>query len=219
MLYVHVAAGVIALSAGAVAMSAPKGGVLHRRAGNVFAGAMLVLTALGAVLAVQKPTYISVQAALLTFYLVCTAWLTVRHEVHESRSWIALLMTLGFGIGALGVYYAAVAAGAPSGRLDGIPAGGYLPFTFIAFAAALLDARLLRAGSIQGAARLTRHLWRMGLAMLIATLSLFLGQARMFPDAVRELGVLPLPVIATAAFFLYWLVRVRRRARTARALP
>jgi hypothetical protein len=219
MLLIHVAAGVIALSAGAVAMGAPKGGVLHRRAGSVFAGAMLVLTAIGAVLALQKPTYISVQAALLTFYLVCTAWLTVRREVHDSRSWIALLMTMGVAVGALGVYYALVAASAPHGRLDGIPAPGYLPFAFIAFAAALLDARLLRAGSIRGGQRLIRHLWRMGLAMLIATLSLFLGQAKLFPDAVRQLGLLPLPVLATAGFFLYWLVRVQRRARTARVLP
>jgi hypothetical protein len=217
MLVVHITAGVVALSAGAVAMSAPKGGVLHRRAGIVFVGAMLVLTALGAVLAIMKPTHISVLAALLTFYLVCTAWLTVRREVRDSRSWIALFMTMAFAIGALGVYYALVAAGAPRGRLDGIPAGGYLPFASIAFAAALLDARLLRAGSIQGAARLTRHLWRMGLAMSIATLSLFLGQARIFPPAVRELGLLPLPVLATVVFFLFWLVRVRRQARRARA--
>jgi hypothetical protein len=162
---------------------------------------------------VQKPTYISVQAALLTFYLVCTAWLTVRRDVQDSRAWIALLMTMGFAVGALGVYYALVAAGAPRARLDGIPPGGYLPFAFIAFAAALLDARLLRAGSIQGAARLTRHLWRMGLAMLIATLSLFLGQAKVFPTAVRELGVLPLPVLATLVFFVYWLIRVRKQTR------
>jgi hypothetical protein len=92
-----------------------------------------------------------------------------------------------------------------------------LPFALIALAAALLDARLLHAGSIQGAARLTRHLWRMGLAMSIAVLSLFIGQAKVFPAALRELGVLPLPVLATVVFFLFWFVRVRRRARTALA--
>lgn len=213
MLGVHIAAGVIALCAGAVAMSAPKGGGLHRRAGVVFVCAMLVLTALGAVLAVRKPTHISVLAALLTFYLVCTAWLTVRREVREARGWIALLMIMGFAVAALGVQYALVAAGAPRGRLDGIPAGGYLPFAFIALAAALLDARLLRAGSIQGAARLTRHLWRMGLAMSIAVLSLFIGQAKVFPEVLRASGVLPLPLLATVVFFVYSLVRVRLRLR------
>jgi uncharacterized membrane protein len=216
MLLIHIIAGIVALSAGAVAMSATKGGTVHRKAGVVFVGAMLSMAALGAVLALQKPTYISVVAAFLTFYLVGTAFLTVRRSVHESRGWLGVFMVMGLGVGALGTYYGLLAAGSPSGRFDGIPPGGYYAFAFIAFAAAVLDARLLRAGSIEGPARLTRHLWRMGLAMFIATLSLFLGQAKIFPTVVRELGVLPLPVLATAVFFLFWLVRVRRQARKAR---
>ena len=216
MLLIHILAGIVALSAGAVAMSAPKGGVLHRSAGTVFVYAMLTMSALGGVLAVLKPTYISIVAASLTFYLVCTAFLTVRREVRDSRPWIALLMVMGFAVGALALRYASLAAGAPTGRFDGVPAGGYLIFAFIASSAALLDARLLHAGSIRGAQRLTRHLWRMGLAMAIATLSFFIGQAKIFPQAVRELGVLPLPVLATVLFFVYWLVRVRLRARRAR---
>ncbi len=217
MLFIHIIAGIVALSAGTVAMSASKGGVLHRKAGLIFVGAMLVMTALGAVLAVLKPTYISIVAACLTFYLVGTAFLTVRRGVQGSRGWVALFMVMALAIGALAMRYGFLAAGAPGGKFDGIPPAGYYSFAFIAFAAALLDARLLRAGFIHGPARLTRHLWRMGLAMFITTLSLFLGQAKVFPTVVRELGVLPLPVLATAVFFLFWLVRVRRQARKARA--
>jgi uncharacterized membrane protein len=218
MLLIHVMAGVVALSAGAVAMSAPKGGLLHRKAGIIFVGAMLVMTALGGVLAALKPTYISIVAACLTFYLVCTAFLTVRRSVQESRGWIGFFIAMALAIGVLALRYGFLAAGDPTGKFDGIPPAGYYTFGCIAFAAALLDARLLRAGSIQGPARLTRHLWRMGLAMFIATASLFLGQAKVFPAVVRELGVLPLPVLGTVVFFLFWLVRVRRQARKARVL-
>jgi uncharacterized membrane protein len=218
MLFVHIAAGVVSLAAGAVAMSALKGGALHRRAGTIFVYAMLVMSALGTVLAVLKPTLISVLAGALTFYLVSTSLLTVRRNVLRPRAWLAGLMMLGFLVGALGVSFALAAAGHPGGRLEGIPSAGYLPFAFVAFAGALLDARLLRSGTLSGVARITRHLWRMGFAMSIATLSFFLGQAKLFPAEVRGSGLLAVPVVLVMGFFLYWLVRVRRR-RLRPALP
>jgi hypothetical protein len=44
---------------------------------------------------------------------------------------------------------------------------------------------------------------------LIATASLFLGQQKMFPEALRGTKVLFVPVIIVVAAMLYWLIRVR----------
>jgi hypothetical protein len=208
-------AGLLALAAGAVAMSAGKGGRLHRRAGIVFVCAMLVMSALGAVLAVLKPTRISILAAMLTFYLVGTALLTVRRSVRESRPWVVGFMMLGFAAGALGLIFGVVAAN--RGTLDGLSPIGYFVFAAITLAAAQADARLLRAGSIEGTRRLIRHLSRMSLAMFVATASFFLGQARIFPEAVRESGLLAAPVVLVVLFLIYWLVRMLLRGRAERA--
>lgn len=72
----------------------------------------------------------------------------------------------------------------------------------------VLDIRMIVRGGLTGAARTTRHLWRMCFAMFMATGSFFLGQAKLFPAAVRESGLLPVPVFLVIGAFLYWLVRV-----------
>ncbi len=64
-------------------------------------------------------------------------------------------------------------------------------------------------GGLAGAQRLTRHLWRMCVAMFMATASFFLGQAKLFPPGVRQSGVLALPVLLVIGALVYWLVRVR----------
>jgi hypothetical protein len=51
--------------------------------------------------------------------------------------------------------------------------------------------------------------------MWIATASLFLGQAKFFPDAMRGSGVLTVPVLLVAGVTLFELVRTVRRKRMA----
>lgn len=211
MLTLHVAAGLIAIPAGAVAMTARKGSVLHRRAGIAFVAAMLVMSALGAVLAVRQSTPISVLAGMLTFYLVGTGLVTIRGSAHDLRAWVIGFMWFGFLVVALAVYFGLAAAGVVAGPTERMPAAGYFVFGAVALGAARGDARLLRAGDLQGTSRLRRHLWRMSLAMLIACMSFFLGQAKVFPEVLRESGLLPLPVLATVGFLLFWLVRTRVR--------
>jgi hypothetical protein len=80
---------------------------------------------------------------------------------------------------------------------------------------------MIARGGFAGAARTTRHLTRMCLAMLIATSSFALGQAKLFPPAARESGVLKVPVLLVVAGLLYSLVRIQlpprlRRWRIAR---
>jgi len=90
----------------------------------------------------------------------------------------------------------------------------FFVFASVAFVAALLDVRLLWAGTLQGAHRLERHLWRMGFALLIANASFFFGQAKWLPPHLRNFAVLSIPVLTVLLMTLFWLVRVYGKRAT-----
>jgi cytochrome c-type biogenesis protein CcmH/NrfF len=48
-------------------------------------------------------------------------------------------------------------------------------------------------------------------ALFIAALSFFIGQAKVIPEAIRNRGLLALPVLAVLVTMLYWMGRVRRK--------
>lgn len=211
MTFLHIIAGLSGLTSGAVALYAAKGGKLHRQSGMVFVYTMLLMSASGALLAALNVERISVVAGLLTFYLVSTALLTVRRPL-RSFSWLdtgALLVGLAAGL--LGLALGMVSLGNANGEIDGLP--GVMGFIFgsVALLGVIGDLRMMRARGIQGKARLVRHLWRMCLALWIATASFFLGQADEFPAALRNPALLATPVVAVLLVMLYWLARVRFR--------
>lgn len=215
MVEVHIVAGLLSLLAGGVALFSRKGQRLHRRSGIVFVGAMLALTASAAIIAqFMIPNRVNVVAALMTAYLVCTALLTVKYKVEDVRWLTAGLAVLAFVVALRALALGLEAFESPRGLVDQVPAGPLFLFATVGIAGALLDARLLRAGRIEGAQRLIRHLWRMGFALWTATMSFFIGQAKVFPDPVRKTWLLMIPVLVVAVVLIYWLVRVAiRKAR------
>ena len=210
ILTIHIIAGLLAIAAGAVALYATKGSTLHRGSGMIFAMAMLTMTSSAVVMAAfLRPNIGNVIAGLLTFYLVSTGLLTVLRSVTQARALLTSLMFVAMTAGALAFIVGSDAVRNTNGMLDGIPVQPMFVFGAIAILAALLDARMLWAGSIQGKHRLARHLWRMGLAMWIATASFFLGQPKVFPEALRHaIGLRAIPVVLVLIVMLYWLARV-----------
>jgi uncharacterized membrane protein len=212
MLVVHILAGGIALVAGAVALSAAKGGRLHRRSGLLFVYAMVTMALGGAVIALVRGAAPSINApaGFTTTYLVITALTAVRPGSPRLRRIEAAAMAFGFTMGMVSVLSGLVTLATATGAARGM---AYPLFMFGAagLLCARADLRTLRGGRLQGPARLARHLWRMCLAMFIATGSFFLGQAQVFPDAIRTSGLLALPVVAVIAVTAYWLWRVRAR--------
>lgn len=210
MLVVHILAGLVSLGAGTIALAAAKGGGLHRRSGLLFVGAMVIMSLGGAAIALFRGAApsINVPAGLTTAYLVITALTTVRAPSSWSRTVDAGTALFGLIAGAasviLGIVTLATAAGAARGM-------AYPLFLFgaVGIGGAIGDVKAMRTGGLRGIARLRRHLWRMCLALFIATGSFFLGQAKVFPAVVRESGLLPVPVLAVIAALLYWLWRVR----------
>jgi hypothetical protein len=83
----------------------------------------------------------------------------------------------------------------------------------IAATFAVFDVKAIMRGGVSGAPRLSRHLWRLGFALFIATLSLFVGQPQVFPERLRDSHLLVGPVLLVAAMVLFWLVKIRLRSR------
>jgi hypothetical protein len=83
----------------------------------------------------------------------------------------------------------------------------------IVLLAAIGDARMIRAGGIQGTRRLARHLWRMCFGLFIASGSFVAQLVKMtfMPDWMRSLPVILVLAAAPLVVLLYWMWRVRLR--------
>ncbi|MBL8297040.1 MAG: hypothetical protein JNN30_01725 [Rhodanobacteraceae bacterium] len=211
MVVVHITAGAVALIAGLIALLARKGGIWHRQAGLVFAAAMLVMTSTGAVIAMLSFNRISIIAGWLTFYLVATGVLAVRKPVEESRGILTGFMLMAFAVGTIGYVFGFVVLANPKVAKW---APMFFVFSSIALLGAVFDLRLLRRGTLRGAQRLTRHLGRMGLALTIANLSFFLGQAQHIPAPFNHPLLRATPVLLSLLLTLYWLARVNIKHRS-----
>jgi uncharacterized membrane protein len=218
LLPIHILAGGLALIAGAVALAAAKGARLHRRSGTLFVYAMLTMAIGGVLIAAVRGAApaMNIPAGLTTAYLVVTGLITVRPPSAASRRVAVAAMIFGLSIGLTSVALAvAMLADGRAGRTG--MAYPLFMFGIVGLGAGLADVRVIRSGGVHGAARLTRHLWRMCFALFVATSSFFLGQAKVFPEAIRNSGILALPVLAVLASMLYWLWRTRGR-RSGRAI-
>ena len=213
ILMVHIAAGAVGLLSGAVALTASKGGRLHRRSGTVFLAAMLAMSVLGAGLAVFAPSRMSILAGVFTFYLVGTGWAAVRRRAGSSGVFEvgALAFALATGVGFFVLAW--VGAHSPRGRLDGLPWQPAIVFGSVALLAATCDLRLILKNGVEGFARIRRHLWRMCAALFIASTSLFLGQPQVFPPPLHGSPILMVPAFAPLVLMAFWLLRTRAPAR------
>ncbi len=214
LLPLHVIGGVIAIVSGFVALYALKGARLHRKSGTLFVYAMLVMSLSGAVMALGRAgAVMNIPAGLVTAYLVITSLLTVHPPSASSRRAERVAMLAGFALGLASIGSALVTAGRGNMRL----AFPLLLFGVLALSAGDGDRRMLRAGGLQGLARLKRHLWRMCVALFIAAASFFLGPVRRIPEPLRipALRLIPLVVLVT---MVYWMWRYRRKRSSPNAI-
>ena len=214
---VHVLCAVIALLSGYLAMVFRKGSGLHGAAGSVFWATMIGMSLTGAYAGafIGEPVLINVVAGLIAFYLTITAWRAVRNRSgavgNLDRALLALitgicLLALGSGI----VY--AITKSAPAG----VPPMAYFIFGSCALWCVITDVRMLKRGSLLGAYRLRRHLWRMGWALGIATLSLYPGRPSVFPQWLKDSNLLFIPHVLLLGSILFWTARVSTRRKAQR---
>lgn len=214
-LSLHILGGTLGLLAGAFALYAGKGGRLHRRSGTLFVVAMLVMSATGAAIALSESSRVSVLAGSLTFYLVATAWLTVRRSPRPYDPVIVAGLLTAVAIGSAGIALGMAGVASDDGRIDGLPPAPAFAFGIVAMLAATGDSRVAFGPARSRRYLLMRHLWRMCAALLLAAAAFFLGQAPLFPEPLRHPLLLALPVLLVAGLMLYWMLRMR----LARSVP
>jgi uncharacterized membrane protein len=213
----HVAGGTTGLISGTIAIFSAKGGRLHRVAGTVFVASMLVMAVFAAYLAVVRPGQIvNLVIAIMAFYLVATAWLTVRRRDGET----GLAEKIAFAAIALlcapfGLLSFELATGLPpffksAVALEGPVMVAIYGFTTVVAIATLADARMLWTGGVRGAARIARHLWRMCLGLTLAAGSAFTnGLPRLLPGPMHVPWYFFLPQFVPLVLLVFWMIRVR----------
>jgi hypothetical protein len=202
----HVGTGMIALVAGFIAVAVRKGGKWHLRSGIVFVYAMIAtgIAAMGVALYEGKPA-----GGVVIVYFVVTGWTAVKPLARAGRLVHVTLMVLAFALAAGDYVRGFTALGRPGNQIEGVPAGMMFFMATILLLAAVGDARMIRAGGIQGTRRLARHLWRMCFGLFIASGSFFLGQMKFIPEPVRFVPLLVVLGVGPLVVLLYWMWRVR----------
>lgn len=223
LLPIHIAAGALAILLGFTALFVKKGGTVHRRSGQLFVYAMLVMGITASLLEfLQGAGVANLVAAVLSIYFVGTALTTVRPPSRWTRVINLLSLTV-----AVVLALAAIVGGVKNLDNPGLSPGG-VPFrtigvmSFVLAVALILaaagDVRIMVSGMPRGGPRLARHLWRMCFALFIAAGSFFSIRervAKILPEPFTSGTMRALPFLVLFGAMFYWLWRVRRR----RALP
>ena len=164
-LFVHIAAGAVALAAAAIAVSTAKGRVHHIRAGRVYAAAMALVCVTALPLAVRGADVVLMLVAVFSFYLVFAGWRFARNAGGRPRpvDWVAVAI---MGLSGLGMWgYGAVLFVQGDSQWVTMAV-----FGCIAAALGVVDLRHHRASPRSARQRIARHLTNM-MAGTIATVT------------------------------------------------
>ena len=222
LLPVHIVAAGVALLAGLVALFVAKGGRLHRKSGMLFVYAIFLMCGAALVLAAVKGQAGNVIASLATAYLAITALNTVRPPAAVSRRWHVGLMMMAVVVGVVTTGLGIAAISSPTGRLFGLPWVPFFLFGILCLSGAFGDFKTMRAGVLRGGPRLSRHVWRMSMALFITAASFFSIRARVaaiFPAPMTTPAARVIPVLLVLLTMFYWLWRVRFRRSFAERWP
>ena len=208
----HFLVGVICLLAGATAFMVRKGRHPHRLAGRVFAVCMLLLCASGLYMSLSRSILFTAFLALLAGHAVTTGWMAAARITglaeRVAAGAISLVAIAAAGSGLL-------VANLPSGTLNDLPPVAFYSLGGVALWIAGIDVLALRRGSADDRQRLTRHIWRMGFALFIASFIFFFGNNNVLPPVLRSPIALLAPVLIVIGLTLYASVRMRFGRRPA----
>tara|TARA_R110001592_G_scaffold5627_2_gene30977 strand:- start:907 stop:1554 length:648 start_codon:yes stop_codon:yes gene_type:complete len=204
MLIFHIIAGILVLLFGSIALISSKGLRLHKLTGNIFFIAMVMLSLTAIYLEIQFDDFPIM--GIFSLYFASTSWLAVKRQagtigVFEVCAFLCIAMV------AITFYkwgWDIVYNGKVLERM--LPLPMYFIFGSFAAFAAILDLNMILRGGLVGAHRIARHLWRMCIALLLATMS-FLSQD-IFPEFIQNTGLLWSPVIVLLLIIVFWLCRL-----------
>jgi hypothetical protein len=213
----HIGAGAVGLASGTMAALARKGGRLHRRAGTVFVISLVVMGVFAAYLSIAVPDQIvNLFIGTLVVYLVMTGWLTVHRGEGATgiSERIAVFVSLCL-FAPFGVLSFQLATGLTPLFKSAVPFKGPVlvavyVITSVLALAAIGDAKVVLTGGCSGAPRIARHLWRMCLALTLATGSAFTnGFARFLPGPYHVPPAFFFPQFLPMGLLVFWMIRIR----------
>lgn len=220
ILLTHISTAVVGILSGFLSMAFRKGSGLHRAAGDVFVVSMLIMSAAGVFIAAfLKPNIGNVMGGSLTFYLVGTGWLAGRRKERRIGAYDFAGLAVVSAIVVSEFIFGVQASMSPTHLKAGYPPFLFFTFGTISLLFASSDVRMILRGGVEGSKRIARHLFRMCLALMMASLSFYPSRAHLFSKAVNSSGVLYLPHIALLISMIYWLIRVRRGRQHGRTIP
>jgi hypothetical protein len=209
----HIASGAIAVLMGAITFAVRKGAATHVNAGRVFTAAMGLSSFLGAILGLIKfeTFYITFHAGVLGMTLVLCGWLLARKRAGHRNSLLVAIGCVNFlntaGLAAAGF----CALTLPDQILRGFAAADYFFLAGITGVALINDLIILLSKTLSYKHRIAQHVWRMCIGFFIAAGSAFTGPgASIFPEAVRDSGILSLPELTIILLMLFWLFKILR---------
>jgi len=215
-LFAHVTLGTLAVIVGAIALGSRKGRSVHVSAGRVFVISMGVASVLGAILGALKyeTFWITFHAGILGATLVASGVLAVRIRARGVKRMFIAIAGLNF-LNAVALFIAGwYATTLPDAHLYGFAAEDYFFLFGMAAIACGGDVRITFGTQISDRHRIAQHLLRMCIGFFIAAGSAFTGPgASVFPDAVRNSGVLSLPELTIMLLMLFWLWKTLRQPR------
>jgi hypothetical protein len=213
----HIASGAIAVVMGAITLAVRKGARSHINTGRVFTVCMGLSSLLGAVLGLIKfeTFYITFHAGVLGMTLVLSGWMLARvQNGHLGVPFVAIGFVNFLNTAGL-VAAGFCALNLPEQTLRGFAAADYFFLAGMAGIAFVNDLFVLLRKTLSDRRRIAQHLWRMCVGFFIAAGSAFTGPgASIFPEAVRNSGILSLPELTIILLMLFWLFRIlfgRRR--------
>lgn len=208
VMFIHVVFGTLAVLLGSFALFSKKGTKFHRTAGKMYVVTMLLMAVSGLLAAIAKEQMINVFAALLTCYLVLTAWHAAIKRQIENDKWVVWACLSMLVVGISGCVLGIIALYSAEGGFAGFSYVAYFFIAGVALFAGLLDLYVLITKRLSEKQRQVRHIWRMSFSYFIAAGSLFTGPgASAFPESIRNSGILGLPEPVILIVMLFFVVK------------
>ena len=199
---IHFPAGSVAILAAIAAFYHPKGSSRHKKAGQAFTFAMLIMLISGGIAAALKGSADEVFLAALVSYTVFTAWLTVRHHKPAIGvlEYLALAYIVFFGLAALSI----------DPEWDKVKEpGNYIFNAAMALVFAIGDIRNILLKGMSQAHRLARHIWRISFSLVWAALAFGDKIIKMLDSTIDQMPyVVVIPASVVLGMMFYWLLRV-----------
>jgi len=192
----------VAILAAFAAFYYPKGSLKHKKAGQVFTIAMLIMLISGGIAGALKGSVEDMFLAVLVSYTVFTAWLTVRH--HQPAigilEYLALVYIAIFGLAALAINPEWHKLKEPS------------VFTFDAIMALVFvvgDIQNILLKGMKRTYQLARHIWRISFSLFWAALAFGDKIIKMLDSTINQMPyVVAIPAFLVLCIMLYWLFRI-----------